>query len=99
MNRLNASSIVMNHYVRELRHARYPGIKGLDVEGFRGQVDYLRRHYNVVTMEDVVAALNDGDPLPEKPALLTFDDGYLDHFTNVFPILHERGLQGSFFPP
>ena len=30
---------------------------------------------------------------------LTFDDGYLDHFTTVFPLLHERGWQGSFFPP
>ena len=30
---------------------------------------------------------------------MTFDDGYLDHYTNVFPLLFERGWQGSFFPP
>jgi peptidoglycan/xylan/chitin deacetylase (PgdA/CDA1 family) len=37
--------------------------------------------------------------LPQRPVLLTFDDGYLDHFTNVFPLLDEMGVQGSFFPP
>jgi len=30
---------------------------------------------------------------------LTFDDGYSDHFANVFPLLDERGIQGCFFPP
>ncbi|MEA4804374.1 polysaccharide deacetylase family protein [Acetobacterium wieringae] len=35
--------------------------------------------------------------LPENAALLTFDDGYVDHYTNVFPILKNRGIQGSFF--
>ena len=33
------------------------------------------------------------------PLLLTFDDGYIDHFTNVFPVLDEKDFQGSFFPP
>lgn len=30
---------------------------------------------------------------------MTFDDGYADHYTYVFPILQEAGLQGSFFIP
>ena len=30
---------------------------------------------------------------------MTFDDGYIDHFTNVMPLLDERGWQGSFFVP
>jgi peptidoglycan/xylan/chitin deacetylase (PgdA/CDA1 family) len=37
--------------------------------------------------------------LPPNPILLTFDDGYVDHFTNVFPLLEARGIQGCFFPP
>ena len=31
--------------------------------------------------------------------LLTFDDGYIDHFTYVFPVLKEYKMQGSFFVP
>jgi hypothetical protein len=46
-----------------------------------------------------VAALRGGAALPAGAALLTFDDGYLDHFTQVLPLLAARGIQGSFFPP
>ena len=34
-----------------------------------------------------------------KPIIITFDDGYKDHFQYVYPLLKERGIQGSFFPP
>lgn len=37
--------------------------------------------------------------LPENAVLLTFDDGYLDHYTFVLPILEEKKVQGSFFVP
>jgi peptidoglycan/xylan/chitin deacetylase (PgdA/CDA1 family) len=37
--------------------------------------------------------------LPRNAVLLTFDDGYADHFLNVFPFLEERGLKACFFPP
>lgn len=93
-------TVVMYHYVRDLKHSRYPSIKGLDRNLFVEQVEYLCRHYVPVTMEQVVAASRpDGEPLPEKAVLLTFDDGYADHFTTVFPILKNRGVQGSFFAP
>lgn len=93
-------TVVMYHYVRDLKHSRYPSIKGLDRDLFVEQVEYLCKHYVPVTMEQVVAASRpDGEPLPEKAVLLTFDDGYADHFTTVFPILKNRGVQGSFFAP
>lgn len=93
-------TIVMYHYVRDLARSRFPRIKGLALEDFRGQLDFLQRHYQVVTMEAVLDALaNGGRGLPPRAALLTFDDGYAEHFAHVFPLLDDRGLQGSFFPP
>jgi peptidoglycan/xylan/chitin deacetylase (PgdA/CDA1 family) len=91
-------SIVMYHYVRDLARTRYPAIKGRDLAAFRGQLDYIARHHTVVAAERVVAALKGGEELPENAAWLTFDDGYSDHYATVFPLLHERGWQGSFFP-
>ncbi|MEG3638283.1 polysaccharide deacetylase family protein [Magnetococcus sp. PR-3] len=91
--------IVMYHYVRPLKHSRYPEIKGLEKDGFLGQLDYIQNHYNVVSMHQVAEAMKGGDPLPEQSALLTFDDGYLDHYLHVFPHLMDRGLTGAFFPP
>lgn len=92
-------SIVMYHYVRDFARSRYPRINGLDVSGFRRQLDHLAARFTVVRIEDVVAAASGESDLPDDAALLTFDDGYAEHYDIVFPILHDRGLQGSFFPP
>jgi peptidoglycan/xylan/chitin deacetylase (PgdA/CDA1 family) len=92
-------TIVMYHYVRDLAKSRFPAIHGLSLDGFRGQLDYLSRHYEVVSMEAVLDALeNGGQGLPPRAVLLTFDDGYVDHYANVFPLLDERRLPGAFFP-
>jgi len=92
-------TIVMYHYVRDLKRSRFPRIKGLEIELFRQQLQYLRRHYAPVTMEQVIAATQCAQSLPANPVLLTFDDGYADHFQFVLPVLEEMGIQGSFFPP
>jgi peptidoglycan/xylan/chitin deacetylase (PgdA/CDA1 family) len=92
-------TVVMYHYVRDLERSRYPLIKGLRTAEFRQQLEHLRRNYTVVRMEDVVAAFCDAAPLPPRAALLTFDDGYIDHYVTAFPLLREFGFQGAFFPP
>lgn len=93
--------ISMYHYTRDLVHSRYPGIKGLDLPFFRRQLEFFKKHFNVVRMEDVINAVQNQqkEVLPENPLLLTFDDGYIDNFTFAFPLLEEFGFQGSFFIP
>jgi len=92
-------TIVMYHYVRDFRTTRYPRIKGLDVADFTAQVDYLARYYVFVTAQQCWNALDGIHPLPDNAVLLTFDDGYADHYEFVFPILKSRGIQGLFFAP
>lgn len=92
-------NVIMYHYVREIKNSRFPEIKGLETELFREQLLYLKKYYNFVTIEEVIASLEGTFKLPSKAVLLTFDDGYKDHYTNVFPILKEFGLQGSFYIP
>jgi peptidoglycan/xylan/chitin deacetylase (PgdA/CDA1 family) len=89
----------MYHYVRDLKNSRYPEIKGLDINLFKEQIHYMRRNYNFVTMEDVIHSVESGSAIPKKSILLTFDDAYLDHYTNVFPILDKYNIQGSFYVP
>lgn len=94
--------IAMYHYTRDLKHSRYPEIRGMDISLFRQQIEYMKSHFNIVTMEQVLAAVRErerGGPLPEQALLLTFDDGYIDNYTFAFPILQEFGVQGSFFIP
>lgn len=89
----------MYHYVRDLKNSRYPHIKGLDIAQFKEQIDYLIKHYHVITMEEVIHSVDNQVGLPDKSVLLTFDDAYSDHFINVFPILDKHKIQGSFYPP
>lgn len=91
--------IIMYHYIRDLKASRYPEIKGLDIAMFRQQLDFLAGKFQFVTTDQVLAAAGDGEVLPENSAWLTFDDGYIDHYTNVFPILKERGIEGFFSMP
>jgi peptidoglycan/xylan/chitin deacetylase (PgdA/CDA1 family) len=92
-------TIVMYHYVRELEHSRFPEIKGLSTEQFREQITYIDKYYHVMSGDDLLDALRSEAALPPRAALLTFDDGYADHFTQVFPILDQVGISGCFFPP
>jgi peptidoglycan/xylan/chitin deacetylase (PgdA/CDA1 family) len=95
----NQITIVMYHYVRDLERSRFPRIKGLSLERFCGQLDWLARHHTFITIADVFAALRGEQALPPGAVLLTFDDGYSDHYRYVYPILEDRGIQGCFFPP
>lgn len=88
----------MYHYVRDLSHSRYPSIKGLDYSLFKEQINFFGQHFHIITMENVLEAL-EGGYLPEKALLLTFDDGYIDHYMSVLPVLKAHKIQGSFFIP
>ena len=92
-------SIVMYHYVRPIENSEYPGIKGLEFDLFRQQIQFFKENFHAVTMEQVIDSLGGKCELPENPILLTFDDGYIDHYQYVFPVLKEYGMQGSFFVP
>ena len=96
---MNNLTIVMYHYVRDLKNSRYPDIKGLDINLFKEQINYMRKHYHIISMEDVIESIERGVKLPNKSVLLTFDDAYSDHYNNVFPILDKYKLQGSFYTP
>jgi peptidoglycan/xylan/chitin deacetylase (PgdA/CDA1 family) len=65
-------------------------------EEFDWQCAMIKRHFNVVRLADVYGFL-DGKRLPRNPALLTFDDGYLDCWTTARPILERHGLTAVFF--
>ena len=94
-------TVVMYHYVRDLNNSRYPNIKGLDIEKFKKQIKFFKENYNFIKIEDIITYYKNPKEkkLPEKAILLTFDDGYKDHYTYVLPVLLENNIQGSFYIP
>lgn len=49
-----------------------------------------------ISLDQLVNHLQTGMPLPAKPILLTFDDGYSGHYQYVFPLLKKYGYPGMF---
>jgi len=67
-------------------------------ENFAAQLQYLAEQgYQTITLYDLVYYLALGWPLPPKPIILTFDDGYRDNYTHAFPLLRKHGFVGTFF--
>tara|TARA_R110002111_G_scaffold144910_2_gene211329 strand:+ start:202834 stop:203784 length:951 start_codon:yes stop_codon:yes gene_type:complete len=91
---------IMYHYVREITNSPYPGIKGLEFDGFKRQLDYLSSQYEFISADQLIAYVTgESVDFPENACLLTFDDGYRDHYDFVFPELIKRKISGCFFPP
>lgn len=95
----NILFISMYHYTRDLKNSKYPNIKGLDIELFSKQIDFLKNNFNIITMETLIDVIKNQKELPDKALLLTFDDGYIDNYEYALPILDKYNIQGSFFIP
>lgn len=85
---------VMYHYVRPLDEA-FPNFKNLHIEDFEKQLDFFDTDFGFVTKEDFLESLETGIPAPG--VILTFDDGFKDHFKYVLPVLKRRNLWGIFY--
>ncbi len=53
--------------------------------------------FTPVGLQQIAHAKQTGQRIPEKPVLLTFDDGYLDNFTHLFPVLQKRKIPALIF--
>lgn len=95
---LKKCTIVMYHYVRNMHETEYPTIKGLLIDKFKGQINYLNKNYSIIDIHDYVDFLDNNKDIPKNSAILSFDDGFKDHYTAVFPILKEMRLPACFYP-
>ncbi len=65
---------------------------------FREQMEYVKRNgYTTLTFSELRAIDAGEKPMPEKPLLVTFDDGYANNYELAYPILKELGLKANIF--
>jgi peptidoglycan/xylan/chitin deacetylase (PgdA/CDA1 family) len=89
----------MYHYVRPIKSSPFPNIKGLEVEYFKRQIEFFQKFFHFISMQDVLDCVYQNKELPHNSILLTFDDGFKDHYQHVFPLLKKLEINAAFFPP
>lgn len=82
----NRFTVLAYHDVRD--EGAEPGVITLRTETLVEHFSWLREQgYQVISLDDVVAANEGRRPLPDNAVLLTFDDGYQSMYTRVYPLL------------
>jgi peptidoglycan/xylan/chitin deacetylase (PgdA/CDA1 family) len=86
---------------REEELARYPGTESIftiTAERFDEQMGQLKRDgYRAIGLREVVDFITRGAPLPEKPVLISVDDGWTSNLDVMIPILRKHDLRAAFF--
>ncbi len=98
---LAAGKPVVIPYYHVVSDEPVPHVKHLyrfrSVAEFEQDLDYFLRRYAPVTLQQLIAHLHSGAPLPARPLHLTFDDGFREMHDLVMPILLKKGLPATFF--
>lgn len=76
-----------------------PNLLSISVPLFRRQMEHLKKHFNVVTVRELVNRMRDGRCFAPRTVAITFDDGYKDNYLNAYPVLKELGLPALIFLP
>ena len=84
--------IIMYHSIlkdgaRQGKYVVSPEVLARDLDALRA------RGCETVTVRDLIAYTRDGAPLPAKPVMLTFDDGYYNNYVYAYPLLRQRGMR------
>jgi len=91
--------LVYHHFLPEAVAKAYPTSELIvSTEDFTAQMRLLAEGgYHTITTADLAAWLLRGEPLPSKPVLITFDDGYESQYVYALPILKTFNLKATVF--
>lgn len=80
--------VVMYHGLLTDRSRQGPYV--IAVEEFESDLKYLKEQgYTTVVVQDLIDYVQKGTPLPDKPVMLTFDDGFYNNYVYAYPLLEK----------
>ncbi|MBU6214900.1 polysaccharide deacetylase family protein [Patescibacteria group bacterium] len=92
--------ILVFHVVRPAYESDSPAVRAIaqTPEVFDAELEYIQNAgYHVISFSELEAYFRDAAPLPPKPMIISFDDGWRNQFVYAFPILQKHGMIATFF--
>ena len=89
----------MYHYVRKVKKSNYPNLNALEFDDFKNQILYFKKNFNILDNEQFNEIIQNKKISKKPSVVLTFDDGYIDHYNYVYPYLKKNKISGIFYTP
>ena len=100
VQKLTGAKLIIPYY-HMVSDEQVPHVRHLyaykNIKQFRSDLDFFLKHFNPVSLLELLDSIKNGSCLPAKAFLLTFDDGFREMFDIVAPILKEKGVPATFF--
>lgn len=91
-------TIIMYHYIRDVEKTSFSKLHAISRNRFHEQIEKIKSQYTIISINDVRDAFENSVTLPQNACVLSFDDGFRDHYENVFPLLGSQRISAVFFP-
>lgn len=99
--RLNRSRsvILMFHGLTDRKHSGLENCqhKHLHVQRFEAFLVHLKKHFHVISLDELTRCKREGLPTPPSSVVLTFDDGFLSNCKLAFPLLKKYQMPATIF--
>lgn len=95
LNTQGYCTVLLYHRVVDLNYD--PQLLCVSLKNFEDQLRFLKKKGKFLTLEEFTEILSRKGKFPKNSFLITFDDGYLDNYTNALPVLEKLGLQAVFY--
>ncbi len=74
------------------------GYMTMSISKFEAQIAALAKNgYQAIDFDQLIAHVEQGTPLPQKPVIITIDDGYLSNYTLAYPVLKKYNMKATIF--
>lgn len=69
----------------------------INIEIFRAQIEYLKKYYNIISLEQLIDYYHKNSKIPDNSVVITIDDGYKSNYTLAYSVLKEFGIPATIF--